>query len=82
MLKQPIVMSDSRAIVKTSKPKYRHGQPVSSSSHLRGVITEDVLHQLELNWRLNSQKIIKEMGTKYLCHPNNFIKRKDGKVYK
>jgi len=84
MLKQPIVMSDSRAIVKTSKPKYRHGdkQPVSSPSRLRGVITSDILHELEINWRLNTQKIIREMGNKYLCHPDNFIKRKDGKVYK
>jgi hypothetical protein len=55
---------------------------VSSSSRLRGVITNDVLHQLEMNWRLNSQKLIREMGSKYLCHPDNFIKRKDGKVYK
>jgi hypothetical protein len=83
MLKKPIVMSDSRAIVKTGKPKYRHGekQPVSSSS-LRGVMTNDVLHQLEMNWRLNAQKLIKEMGAKYICHPDNFVKRKDGKVYK
>lgn len=82
MLKQPIVMSNSRALIKMTAPKYRHGRPVSSSSRLRGVITNDVLHQLEMNWRLNSQKLIREMGSKYLCHPDNFIKRKDGKVYK
>ena len=83
MLKQPIVVSNSRALIKMTQPKYRHGdkQPVSSSS-MRGVMADDVLHQLEINWRLNAQKLIKEMGVKYLCHPDNFVKRKDGKVYK
>jgi len=53
-----------------------------SSSVLRGVMTDDVLQKLEANWKLNSKKMIDELGSKWLCHPDNFIKRKDGKVYK
>jgi hypothetical protein len=81
MLKQPIVVSNSRALVKMTQPKYRHGQPVSSSV-LRGVMTDDVLQKLEANWKLNSKVMIEGLGSKWLCHPDNFIKRKDGKVYK
>jgi Ni2+-binding GTPase involved in maturation of urease and hydrogenase len=49
---------------------------------LRGVITNDIIEALQKHNQAKSKMLIKQMGTKYLCHPDNYVKRKDGKVYK
>jgi len=48
----------------------------------RGVMSLDILDELDRKNQERSKKLIKEMGTKWAHHPDNFVKRKDGKVYK
>jgi Mg/Co/Ni transporter MgtE len=51
-------------------------------SKLRGVITDDILDELDKRNKERAKNLIKEMGEKWAHHPANHIKRKDGKVYK
>lgn len=51
-------------------------------SKLRGVMTFDILDELDRSNKERAKNLIKEMGTKYAHHPVNHVKRKDGKVYK
>lgn len=51
-------------------------------SKLRGVMTMDILDELDRKNRERAKNLIKEMGEKWAHHPANHIKRKDGKVYK
>ena len=51
-------------------------------SKLRGVITDDILDELDKRNKERAKNLIKEMGEKWAHHPVNHIKRKDGKVYK
>lgn len=51
-------------------------------SKLRGVITNDIIDQLEYRNKERAKNLIKEMGNKWAHHPDNYVKRKDGKVYK
>jgi hypothetical protein len=38
--------------------------------------TEDVREEAERRRKLKVQQAITAMGNKYLCHPDNFVKRK------
>jgi hypothetical protein len=51
-------------------------------SKLRGVMTMDILDELDKRNQERAKNLIKEMGSKWAHHPNNYVKRKDGKVYK
>ena len=51
-------------------------------SKLRGVMTLDILDELDRKNQERAKNLIKEMGNKYAHHPDNYVKRKDGKVYK
>ena len=51
-------------------------------SKLRGVITDDILDELDKRNKERAKNLIKEMGEKWAHHPANHIKRKDGKEYK
>jgi Mg/Co/Ni transporter MgtE len=51
-------------------------------SKLRGVVTDEMLDELDKRNQERAKKLIKEMGNKWAHHPDNYIKRKDGKVYK
>jgi len=76
-----ITVSNSRALIKMSPPLTRHGQPVSRGE-LRGVMTDDIIEALQSHNKARAEEMILAMGNKWLCHPDNFIKRKDGKEYK
>jgi len=76
-----IRVSNSRALIKMSPPMTRHGQPVSRAM-LRGVMTDDIIEALQKHNQAKTKALIEQMGNKWLCHKDNFIKRKDGKVYK
>jgi len=76
-----ITVSNSRALIKMSPPLTRHGQPVSRGK-LRGVMTDDIIEALQSHNKARAEEMILAMGNKWLCHPDNFIKRKDGKEYK
>jgi hypothetical protein len=51
-------------------------------SKLRGVMTMDILDELDKRNQERAKNLIKEMGSKWAHHPDNYVKRKDGKVYK
>lgn len=51
-------------------------------SKLRGVMTFEILDELDRNNKERAKKLIQQMGEKYAHHPVNYVKRKDGKVYK
>ena len=51
-------------------------------SRLRGVMTMDVLDELDRKNKERAKNLIKEMGSKWAHHPDNYVKRKDGKEYK
>jgi Mg/Co/Ni transporter MgtE len=51
-------------------------------SKLRGVVTDEMLDELDKRNQERAKKLIKEMGNKWAHHPDNYVKRKDGKVYK
>lgn len=51
-------------------------------SKLRGVMTMDILDELDRKNQERAKNLIKEMGSKWAHHPDNYVKRKDGKVYK
>lgn len=51
-------------------------------SRLRGVMTMDVLDELDRKNKERAKNLIKEMGSKWAHHPDNYVQRKDGKVYK
>jgi hypothetical protein len=51
-------------------------------SKARGVITDDMLEELNKRNQERAKNLIKEMGNKWAHHPDNYVKRKDGKVYK
>ena len=76
-----ITVSNSRALIKMSPPLTRHGQPVSRGE-LRGVMTDDIIEALQSHNKARAEEMILAMGNKWLCHPDNYIKRKDGKEYK
>ena len=76
-----ITVSNNRALIKMTPPMTRHGQPVSRGV-LRGVMTDDIIEALQKHNQAKSKSLIEQMGNKWICHPDNFIKRKDGKVYK
>jgi len=76
-----ITVSNCRALIKMSPPLTRHGQPVSRGE-LRGVMTDDIIEALQSHNKARAEEMILAMGNKWLCHPDNYIKRKDGKEYK
>jgi hypothetical protein len=51
-------------------------------SKLRGVMTLEILDELDKRNQERAKNLIKEMGNKWAHHPDNYVKRKDGKVYK
>lgn len=51
-------------------------------SRLRGVMTMDVLDELDRKNKERAKNLIKEMGSKWAHHPDNYVKRKDGKEYR
>jgi hypothetical protein len=51
-------------------------------SRSRGVVTDEMLDELDKRNQERAKKLIKEMGNKWAHHPDNYVKRKDGKVYK
>lgn len=51
-------------------------------SRLRGVMTMDVLDELDRKNKERAKNLIKEMGSKWAHHPDNHVKRKDGKEYR
>ena len=51
-------------------------------SKLRGVMTLDILDELDKRNQERAKNLIKAMGNKWAHHPDNYVKRKDGKVYK
>ena len=51
-------------------------------SKLRGVMTMDILDELDRKNQERAKNLIKEMGNKWAHHPDNYVQRKDGKVYK
>ena len=51
-------------------------------SKLRGVMTMDILDELDRKNQERAKNLIKEMGNKWAHHPDNYVRRKDGKVYK
>lgn len=51
-------------------------------SKLRGVMTFDILDELDRKNQERAKNLIKEMGNKWAHHPDNYVKRKDGKEYK
>jgi hypothetical protein len=53
-----------------------------SRADLRGVVSDDIIEALQMHNQARAEEMILAMGNKYLCHPDNFIQRKDGKVYK
>lgn len=67
--------------IQSMKQIHRHGQPVSRES-LRGVITQDILEEMNKRNQARSKEMIQAMGSKWICHPLNKVTRKDGKVYK
>lgn len=58
-----------------------HSSP-SSKSRYRGVISPEMYAQLRARNDARIKRTLQEMGNKWLCHPDNHVKRKDGKVYK
>jgi len=53
-----------------------------SRAMLRGVMTDDIIEALQKHNQAKTKALIEQMGNKWLCHKDNFITRKDGKVYK
>lgn len=53
-----------------------------SKNPLHGVITPKVLAAMRKRTDAQLEQALREMGTKYLCHPANQVQRKDGKVYR
>lgn len=51
-------------------------------SKLRGVMTMDILDELDRKNKERAKNLIKEMGNKWAHHPDNYVKRKDGKEYR
>ena len=51
-------------------------------SKLRGVMTMDILDELDRKNKERAKNLIKEMGSKWAHHPDNYVKRKDGKEYR
>ena len=51
-------------------------------SKLRGVMSLDILDELDRKNQERAKNLIKEMGNKWAHHPDNHVQRKDGKVYK
>ena len=51
-------------------------------SRLRGVMTMDVLDELDRKNKERAKNLIKEMGSKWAHHPDNYVQRKDGKEYR
>jgi len=51
-------------------------------SKLRGPMTFDILDELDRKNQERAKNLIKEMGNKYAHHPDNYVKRKDGRSYK
>ena len=51
-------------------------------SKLRGVMTMDILDELDRKNKERAKNIIKDMGSKWAHHPDNYVKRKDGKEYR
>jgi hypothetical protein len=54
----------------------------SSRSKYRGVISPEIYAQMRARNDARIKRTLQEMGNKWLCHPDNYVKRKDGKVYK
>jgi len=54
----------------------------SSRNKYRGVISPEMYAQMRARNDARIKRTLQEMGNKWLCHPDNYIKRKDGKVYK
>ena len=54
----------------------------SSRSKYRGVISPEMYAQMRSRNDARIKRTLQEMGNKWLCHPDNHVKRKDGKVYK
>jgi len=51
-------------------------------SKYRGPMSFEFLDELEHRNNARITKTIREMGNKWAHHPDNHVKRKDGKVYK
>ena len=65
------------------KPKGSTQKRVTDKhSKLRGVITDDILDELDKRNQERAKNLIKEMGNKWAHHPDNYVQRKDGKVYR
>jgi mRNA-degrading endonuclease RelE of RelBE toxin-antitoxin system len=45
-------------------------------------MTMDILDELDRKNQERAKNLIKEMGNKWAHHPDNHVKRKDGKAYK
>jgi hypothetical protein len=45
-------------------------------------MTDDIIEALQKHNQARAEEMILAMGSKWLCHPDNFVKRKDGRVYK
>jgi hypothetical protein len=54
----------------------------SSRNKYRGVISPEMYAQMRARNDARIKRTLQEMGNKWLCHPDNYVKRKDGKVYK
>lgn len=65
------------------KPKGSTQKRVTDKhSKLRGVMTMDILDELDKHNKERAKNLIKEMGNKWAHHPDNYVKRKDGRSYK
>ena len=56
-------------------------RPISSNP-LHGVMTPETMAQLRSRNDARLKQKLKEMGNKWVLHPDNRVKRKDGKEYK
>lgn len=55
---------------------------VQKKSKYREAMSFEFLDDLERRNSARIKKTIQEMGSKWAHHPDNYVKRKDGKVYK
>jgi hypothetical protein len=66
------LLGEEQELLHSSAPKSKY----------RGVISPEMYAQLRARNDARIKRTLQEMGNKWLCHPDNYVKRKDGKVYK
>ena len=66
------LLGEEQDLLRASPPKSKY----------RGVISPEMYAQMRSRNDARIKRTLQEMGNKWLCHPDNYVKRKDGKVYK